>query len=248
MSRTSFAAAAEIGCSAASPARAPAAPAVDAGVEDLIKNYRRALRRADARAVDLQARAQAAEARAVAAERRAAAAELRAAEAEAREADAPPAAPTQEVPRATAPAPPAPRPRTPDTPESDDGVAAALRDEVSNLDAEIDVLRGALRAAGDRVTAASLEERAREAAAKLALNHAEVVSDALLHAQLGVGSGAAGLSFEAEVEAVELGVALVASRLAAMPPPDVAAVKPPAILYPAMGTSPPPPAASVDSR
>ena len=42
--------------------------------------------------------------------------------------------------------------------------AAALRDEVSNLDAEIDVLRGALKAAGDRVTAASLEERAREAA------------------------------------------------------------------------------------
>ena len=61
---------------AASPARVPAAPAVDAGVKDLIKNYRRALRRADARAVDLQARAQAAEARAVAAERRAAAAEL----------------------------------------------------------------------------------------------------------------------------------------------------------------------------
>ena len=149
---------------AASPARAPAAPAVDAGVKDLIKNYRRALRRADARAVDLQARAQAAEARAVAAERRAAAAELRAAEAEAREADAPPAAPTQEVPRATAPPAPPPRPRTPDTPDSDDGVAAALRDEVSNLDAEIDVLRGALKAAGDRVTAASLEERAREAA------------------------------------------------------------------------------------
>ena len=147
---------------AASPVRAPAAPAVDAGVKDLIKNYRRALRRADARAVDLQARAQAAEARAVAAERRAAAAELRAAEAEAREAEAPPPAPTQEVPRATAP--PAPRPRTPDTPDSDDGVAAALRDEVSNLDAEIDVLRGALKAAGDRVTAASLEERAREAA------------------------------------------------------------------------------------
>ena len=47
---------------AASPVRAPAAPAVDAGVKDLIKNYRRALRRADARAVDLQARAQAAEA------------------------------------------------------------------------------------------------------------------------------------------------------------------------------------------
>ena len=45
-----------------------------------------------------------------------------------------------------------------------DSVAAALRDEVSNLDAEIDVLRGALKAAGDRVTAASLEERAREAA------------------------------------------------------------------------------------
>ena len=87
----------------ASPARVPAAPAVDAGVKDLIKNYRRALRRADARAVDLQARAQAAEARAVAAERRAAAAELRAAEAEAREADAPPAAPTQEVPRAAVP-------------------------------------------------------------------------------------------------------------------------------------------------
>ena len=152
--------------SGASPVRAPAAPAVDAGVKDLIKNYRRALRRADARAVDLQARAQAAEARAVAAERRAAAAELRAAEAEAREAKAPPAAPTQEVPRAVAPPapPPRPRPRTPDTPDSDDGVAAALRDEVSNLDAEIDVLRGALRAAGDRVTAASLEERAREAA------------------------------------------------------------------------------------
>ena len=148
---------------AASPVRAPAAPAVDAGVKDLIKNYRRALRRADARAVDLQARAQAAEARAVAAERRAAAAELRAAEAEAREAEAPPPAPTQEVPRAVAPPPP-PRPRTPDTPDSDDGVAAALRDEVSNLDAEIDVLRGALKAAGDRVTAASLEERAREAA------------------------------------------------------------------------------------
>ena len=92
----------------------------------------------------------------------AAAAELRAAEAEAREADAPPAAPTQEDPRAVASPPP--RPRTPDTPDSDDGVAAALRDEVSNLDAEIDVLRGALRAAGDRVTAASLEERAREAA------------------------------------------------------------------------------------
>ena len=147
---------------AASPARVPAAPAVDAGVKDLIKNYRRALRRADARAVDLQARAQAAEARAVAAERRAAAAELRAAEAEAREANAPPAAPTRELPRATAPPPP--RPRPPDTPDSDDGVAAALRDEVSNLDAEIDVLRGALRAAGDRVTAASLEERAREAA------------------------------------------------------------------------------------
>ena len=147
---------------AASPVRAPA---VDAGVKDLIKNYRRALRRADARAVDLQARAQAAEARAVAAERRAAAAELRAAEAEAREADAPPPAPTQEVPRAVAPPPPPqPRPRTPDTPDSDDGVAAALRDEVSNLDAEIDVLRGALKAAGNRVTAASLEERAREAA------------------------------------------------------------------------------------
>ena len=146
---------------AASPARVPAAPAVDAGVKDLIKNYRRALRRADARAVDLQARAQAAEARAVAAERRAAAAELRAAEAE-----APPSAPTQEVPRAVAPPapPPRPRPRTLDTPDSDDGVAAALRDEVSNLDAEIDVLRGALKAAGDRVTAASLEERAREAA------------------------------------------------------------------------------------
>ena len=150
---------------AASPARVPAAPAVDAGVKDLIKNYRRALRRADARAVDLQARAQAAEARAVAAERRAAAAELRAAEAEAREADALPPAPTQEVPRAAAPpAAPQPLPQTPDTPDSDDGVAAALRDEVSNLDAEIDVLRGALRAAGDRVTAASLEERAREAA------------------------------------------------------------------------------------
>ena len=75
------------------------------------------------------------------------------------------AAPTQEVPRAAAPPPPPPpRPRTPDTPDSDDGVAAALRDEVSNLDAEIDVLRGALKAAGDRVTAASLEERAREAA------------------------------------------------------------------------------------
>ena len=48
--------------------------------------------------------------------------------------------------------------------DADRGVAAALRDEVSNLDAEIDVLRGALKAAGDRVTAASLEERAREAA------------------------------------------------------------------------------------
>ena len=69
------------------------------------------------------------------------------------------------MPRAVAPPPPTPpRPRTPDTPDSDDGVAAALRDEVSNLDAEIDVLRGALKAAGDRVTAASLEERAREAA------------------------------------------------------------------------------------
>ena len=44
------------------------------------------------------------------------------------------------------------------------GVAERRRDEVSNLDAEIDVLRGALKAAGDRVTAASLEERAREAA------------------------------------------------------------------------------------
>ena len=92
---------------AASPVRAPAAPAVDAGVKDLIKNYRRALRRADARAVDLQARAQAAEARAVAAERRAAAAELRAAEAGAREADAPPPAPTQRgAARAAAPPPP----------------------------------------------------------------------------------------------------------------------------------------------
>ena len=70
--------------------RAPADSGHRAGVKDLIKNYRRALRRADARAVDLQARAQAAEARAVAAERRAAAAELeRAAEAEARAAEAP---------------------------------------------------------------------------------------------------------------------------------------------------------------
>ena len=63
---------------------------------------------------------------------------------------------------------------------------------------------------------------AREAAAKLVLNHDEVVSDILLHAQLGVGSGTAGLSFEAVVEAVELSVALVASRLAAAPPPEVA--------------------------
>lgn len=152
---------------AASPQRRAApAPAVDEGVKDLIKNYRRALRRADARAVDLQARATIAEARAAAAERRAEAAELRAAEAE-----APPLAPTQEVPRAAptaaspTAAPPPPRPRTPDTPDSDDGVAA-LRDEVSGLDAEIDVLRGALKAAGegDRATARSLEERAREAA------------------------------------------------------------------------------------
>jgi len=152
---------------AASPQRRAAAPApaVDEGVKDLIKNYRRALRRADARAVDLQARATIAEARAAAAERRAEAAELRAAEAE-----APPLAPTQEVPRAAPaasfpPAAPPPPPRTPDTPDSDDGVAA-LRDEVSGLDAEIDVLRGALKAAGegDRATARSLEERAREAA------------------------------------------------------------------------------------
>lgn len=156
---------------AASPQRRAAAPApaVDEGegVKDLIKNYRRALRRADARAVDLQARATIAEARAAAAERRAEAAELRAAEAE-----APPLAPTQEVPRAApvasfppAAPPPPPRPRTPDTPDSDDGVAA-LRDEVSGLDAEIDVLRGALKAAGegDRATVRSLEERAREAA------------------------------------------------------------------------------------
>ena len=69
-----------------------------------------------------------------------------------------------ELPHVGPPPRPPPRPRTPDTPDSDDGVAAALRDEVSNLDAEIDVLRGALKAAGDRVTAASLEERAREAA------------------------------------------------------------------------------------
>ena len=114
--------------------------------------------------MDLQARAQAAEARAVAAERRAAAAGF-APPKPAREAEAPPAAPTAfQGPRA------APRPAT-SAAAADPGHAGlaptasrrAPRRGVGTSTPK-STCGGALKAAGDRVTAASLEERAREAA------------------------------------------------------------------------------------
>ena len=157
---------------AASPVRAPAAPAVDASVKDLIKNYRRAAPRRRAR--------------------RGPAGQSAGRRGAGRRGGAPRGgrrASSRRGRRARPTFPPRRRRdcharRRPAAPAAaaDPGHAGlgrrrrggAPRRGVEPLDAEIDVGAGggALKAAGDRVTAASLEERAREAAATVAPHRA----------------------------------------------------------------------------
>jgi hypothetical protein len=143
-------------------------------VRDLIKGYRNALRRANARIVELETRALEAESNAAIAAARAALPPPVVlpppAAAPPPVAAAPPVAPpppaAAAAPRAAAPPPPPPSAAraAARAVASEDGVAAVLRDEVSSLDAEIAALRRALKAEGAAADPKPLEVRAREAA------------------------------------------------------------------------------------